>query len=170
MCEYLIVNLVNSSNTKDEIAIISRLSKQISIYIKHNNKNEKNVSVIVVNDIKVYCNCLSDTIAKVIKGYGTISTFTIINPNELFSLFYFIKQKTMNDINTFFIEKFLQNKSRIASSIGKTNISSNGTTFSSIKVSIPYLKTKNIKPYTLVLDLDETLIHFLYSPRIHEDP
>lgn len=165
MCEYLIVNLVNSSNTKDEIAIISRLSKQISIYIKHNNKNEKNVSVIVVNDIEVYCNCLSDTIAKIIKGYGSISTFTIINPNELFSLFYFIKQKTMNDINTFFIEKFLQNKSRIASSFGNNTISSNGTTFSSIKVSIPFLKTKNIKPYTLVLDLDETLIHFHYDPK-----
>ena len=167
MCKYLIVNLVNSSSTKEEISIITKLSKQISLYIKHNPSSDTTVSTLIVNELRLYCNCLSELIGKLVKKFSSLNSLANSNSSELFLIFQNLKQKSLNDLNDYFIENYLRNKTK--QTTNNNNNSNNGsTTFSSIEVSVPYLKTKNIKKFTLVLDLDETLIHFHYD--IKKDP
>ena len=71
-----------------------------------------------------------------------------------------INNISFEDINQFFRNKILKiniiNSSLLSSTILKKNNLQNNTT----KIKTPYVKNKNTKKYTLVISLDETLIHF----------
>ena len=154
ICEYLILNLTNSLIcSQEEMSIISKLSKQIALYIKHNTENKTQLNTMIINDIKVYCNCLSDMISSLLSKYSKISPVSKINFNDLSDLYVNIKQKSHIDLNKFFNETFLRSKTRIVNAI----------TASPSKISIPYMKSPPCKKFTLVLDLDETMIHFHYD-------
>lgn len=154
ICEYLIINLTNSLVcSQEEMSIISKLSKQIGLYIKHSTDKKIELQNTIINDIKVYCNCLSDMISSLISKYNKIPSIAKINCNDLSNLYLSIKQKTHIELNKFFNETFLRSKTRIVNAI----------TASPSKISIPYLKSQPVKKFTLVLDLDETMIHFNYD-------
>ena len=51
ICEYLILNLTNSLIcSQEEMSIISKLSKQIALYIKHNTENKTQLNTMIIND------------------------------------------------------------------------------------------------------------------------
>ena len=87
--------------------------------------------------------------------------------NEILTSFFKkIKEKTYEEINIFFHENVFRiiNKDGSLSSLimnnkqSNNNIIFNKSNFRNIPA--PYIRTKNNKNYSLVLDLDETLIHF----------
>ena len=80
-----------------------------------------------------------------------------------------IKEKTYEEINIFFHENIFRiiNKNGSLSSLFMNNKQMNNFNNKNIfnksnfkNIPAPYIRTKNNKNYSLVLDLDETLIHF----------
>ena len=80
-----------------------------------------------------------------------------------------IKEKTYEEINIFFHENIFRiiNKNGSLSSLFMNNKQMNNFNNNNIfnknnfkNIPAPYIRTKNNKNYSLVLDLDETLIHF----------
>ena len=173
MCEYVLTILDISQATLDEYVTITKINKQISSYIKHSSDNKGNV---IISDINKYCGFLGEIISKYIVGLKSnqnITKTSQVHTSEICDLFYNLKHRTSNELNDFFISSFLQRPALnisikptgLSSSKGK-NSNYNITTTNNILKNIitePYLKHKSTKKYTLVLDLDETLIHFKYD-------
>jgi Dullard-like phosphatase family protein len=173
MCEYVLIILDISQATLDEYVTITKINKQISSYIKHSSDNKGNA---IISDINKYCSFLGEIINKYIVGLKSnqnITKTSQVHTSEICDLFYNLKHLTSNELNDFFISSFLQRPALnistkptgLSSSKGK-NSNYNITTTKNILNNIitePYLKHKSTKKYTLVLDLDETLIHFKYD-------
>ena len=173
MCEYVLIILDISQATLDEYVTITKINKQISSYIKHSSDNKGNA---IISDINKYCSFLGEIINKYIVGLKSnqnITKTSQVHTSEICDLFYNLKHLTSNELNDFFISSFLQQPALnistkptgLSSSKGK-NSNYNITTTKNILNNIitePYLKHKSTKKYTLVLDLDETLIHFKYD-------
>ena len=75
----------------------------------------------------------------------------------LVALFKTIKHKSYEDINDIFLSKILRVDNPNGSVLASVLIRDNAY-FSTVEA--PYLKNPSVRPYTLVLDLDETIIHF----------
>jgi Dullard-like phosphatase family protein len=75
-----------------------------------------------------------------------------------------IDNSSFNDLNKFYISKVLRIINKNASVTGKNASSYGALAFSNIKV--PYLSKPTNKKFTLVLDLDETLIAFKISSNL----
>ena len=76
---------------------------------------------------------------------------------NLVSLYKNILEISYDDLNQFFREKILRVENPNASVLASVVLKENSNFYT---VAPPYLKTKNLKNYTLVLDLDETIINF----------
>ena len=140
------------------------------------NENKKNLWVLKLSEIVQYSKNLSKQILSTesyitsLIGKINFNTNCLIkklkniiynnnyeNKNILIDFVKNLNQKTYEEINDFFKEyfyKFDNFESSILGFILKTN-SGNPE-----KVPPPYIKRPNLKRYTLVLDLNETLINF----------
>ena len=115
------------------------------------NKN----TLQILNEINIYVNILFQKIPKIIQLYQR---------QELILIYSQLDHLTSKELIEIYREKIYQNLNQNGSLFAASsyflshNINDNN-------IPIPYLEKKNInKIYTLVLDLDETLVHFKINP------
>ena len=148
---YVFANIKNTRTNEHKIF------KKLLIYFI-----EGNDYLLMNNYNKFYKNIIKceDIIKQIIKiVYNSIDNINIITLNKINKISYLfnnINLTTINNINEFAdSEIFMTNiivDLKYYSSISSKNTKSN--------LDIPYIKEPSTKDYTLVLDLDETLIHF----------
>ena len=111
----------------------------------------------IVKEILYYCNILVKLIPEVLDLYQNADFFAIYNQIDNLTsqgLYNIYREKIHRIIN--------QNGSILASSSYFKNNKTN------VNIPVPYIGNRPNKPYTLVLDLDETLIHFKANPNNEE--
>ena len=130
--------------------------------VKSSSRNEMNpdslfmgspqVSFTEVDKIEFITRSITGNVRILLKNYPPGSAADV-----LVALFKTLKHKTYEDINDVFLSKILRvdnpNGSVLASVVLREN-----AVFATMEA--PYLKNPSVRPYTLVLDLDETIIHF----------
>ena len=171
----LICNLISnviSSSAQDNIWV-KKLRKLLEVNITHIDKNDqdfimflssrnlKMVNIVKIDsliEIKYY----SSNIKKYIRLLLNNMSDNDILKNEFYELFNNIDNLTFNNLNDFYTKKVLRIINKNASVTGK-NASSYGA-FAFCNIKTPYLSNNTNKKFTLVLDLDETLIAFKINP------
>jgi len=111
----------------------------------------------IVKEIIVYCNTLIHLIPEIINKCQSADFMAIYNQIDNLTsqgLYLIYRDKIHRIIN--------QNGSILANSSYFKNNKTN------VIIPVPYLAKNTNKPYTLVLDLDETLIHFKANPNNEE--
>ena len=134
---------------------VFKLNNLIDNYNKLNSDNDyitnKNRQISSVDKIVYNMTVIVQNIRVLLKNYKTQRI------ELLTSFFKKINDKTYEEINTYFRDNILRvdnvNGSVLASVFLKDN-----EYFQTEPA--PYIRTKNRKPYSLILDLDETLVHF----------
>ena len=164
----LISNVVSSSESKN--IWVKKLRKMLEENIVHqdiNNKDFKNF--LSIRNLKLVNNATVDSLIEIkyysyqIKKYLEL-LLNIINDKDIlkedfYNLFKNIDCLSFNCLNEFYISKVLRIINKNASVTGK-NASSYGGTMAIYNIKVPYLNNIRKKKFTLVLDLDETLISF----------
>ena len=146
-----------STESRDNVWVLKLLN--IVNNSKNSDLNDYNMmngySMTLVEKINFNTGIIIQNIRVLLKNFKTPKV------QHLTSLFKKINEKTYEDINIFFLQYILRvdnkNGSILASVFLKDNLE-----FKSEPA--PYLHTVNHKPYSLILDLDETLVHFKVNP------
>ena len=143
LCEYLINQNNFEKNNNDIIKFKEILSNKIER--KHKIFHIEKLLNLIRNDIKYECN----EITNLLNDYS----LKIQNKNNhLYTLYSNIKKISLTEIQNYFLTLKLNNNN---------NNNNNSNNYSKKVILFPFLKHINlIKENILILDLDETLIHF----------
>ena len=117
----------------------------------------QNTKFDMIHQISFNCNAISDLHHIIIKNYTNINL-----TEDLIFLCKKISQLNLEKLNEFYRTKVIRvtnsNRSILASSTNK--LQKEMLTKNRTLIKLPYLNQESLKAYTLVLDLDETLVHF----------
>ncbi len=160
LCEYINSKIYSTAlgNTW-----VKKLKDMLFFKLEHINMNNKDYIQFLINQNtnNNYIN-YSNSIYE-IKFYSyligvLLKNFSYDNLNEDFvKIFKSLDSITYDEINNFFRKKIVRVLNKNASVLG-SDLTQNEINYSPIRV--PYLNPIPIKEFTLVLDLDETLISF----------
>ena len=135
-------------------------------------ENQKNIWVLKLN------NLVQNSKKNKKKNFSNLSHIELININSselskklqhifssfeteysplIYSLYKKIHQKTYSEINDFFIEYIFKIENKESSILAPVLLSSNPNF---ISFRPPYIHTERIKSYTLILDLNDTIVNF----------
>jgi len=167
-----IISNVISSSAQDNIWV-KKLRKLLEINVKHIDKNDQEFIMFLssrnlkmVNSVKfdslIEIKYYSSNIKKYIRLLLNNMSDKDILKTEFYELFNNIDNLSFNNLNEFYTKKVLRIINKNASVTGK-NASSYGA-FAFCNIKTPYLSSICSKKFTLVLDLDETLIAFKINP------
>jgi Dullard-like phosphatase family protein len=168
----LICNLISNvvSSSAQENICVKKLRKILEENIIHPQSDNKEFKIFLSSrNLKLVNNITVDSLIEIkfysylIKKYLKI-LLNIINDkdilkNDFCNLFNDIDKLSFNCLNDFYISKVLRIINKNASVTGK-NASSYGGMMAIYNIKVPYLDNIRKKKFTLVLDLDETLIAF----------
>ena len=151
-----ILNKINQDN-RSNIWVLKLI--EIVNEMKKSDMNEYNTingySMTLVEKINFNTGIIIQNIRVLLKNYKPP------NVEYLTALFKKINEKTYDEIYMFF-RKYILRIDKMNDSILATLFLKENTEFKTVPE--PYLHTMNPKPYSLVLDLDETLVHFKMNP------
>ena len=158
MFEYVFENILSNNVTNDfwlnkmkyEIKNYNIL-KQKKIYnefIKLNKVSDETI----LEKIKINTNYIMNNLNIILSNIKTK------NNEYLLTLFNSMSEELYKNIFIYFFNYILRIINLQGSIIGNTIIQNN--LFNNKNLIVPYIQTKNIKKYSLVLDLEETLLHF----------
>ena len=173
----LICNLISNvvSSSEKENIWVKKLRKTLEKNITHVDQNDEEfITFLSLKNLKMGSNIKYDFLIEIkfysfqIKKHIRL-LLNIMNDkdflkNDFCDIFKNIDNSSFNDLNKFYISKVLRIINKNASVIGKNASSYGALAFSNIKV--PYLSNQTNKKFTLVLDLDETLIAFKISSNL----
>lgn len=145
--------------------LLLRIKKEFSSFVWVNKLRELlkykkgyMVSPVHIDDIIFNSNCAYEYIRLIL-----INSNMSLEINTIFQqLFDDIKAKTAEDFNKTFLSSVLRIANPKGSVVASFLIKSSEKM---AKVKIPYITSKPTKPFTLVLDLDETLMSFVMSEK-----
>ena len=146
ICENILMKIIPENQSNIWAMKLNNLVKNSKKYLPNNFSNLSHIELISINSSE-----LSKRIQNIFSLYETEYS-PLIN-----SLFKKIYQKSYNEINDFFIEYILKIENKESSILAPVLLSSNPNF---ISFRPPYIHTERIKPYTLILDLNDTIINF----------
>ena len=159
--EYILekIQTNNNINIKTNIWLL-KMKNIINIFKRVEDKNtyneyislNKNNEMTIYEKIKINTNFIMNNINIVL---GNIKTK---NNEYLISIFKSMDSKLIKDIFFYFFNYIIyvpnSQGSILGSILSKNNLLNNNNEI------LPYIKTKNVKKYSVVLDIEETLLHF----------
>ena len=146
ICENILMKIIPENQNNIWAMKLNNLIKNSKKYLANNFSNLSHIELININSSE-----LSKRIQNIFSLYETEYS-PLIN-----SLFKKIYQKSYSEINDFFIEYILKIENKESSILAPVLLSSNPNF---ISFRPPYIHTERIKPYTLILDLNDTIINF----------
>ena len=165
--EYLLENMnsLNNINIQNNFWLL-KIQDLINAFKNSEQKNELNVylsfddkenETTLIQKIKSNTNFIINNINII------LSNIKSKNNSCLITLFKSINTISFKDIFHNFFSNILYIPNYESSIIGQALINSKlylGNINNNSNIILPYIKTKNLKKYSLVIDLEETLLHF----------
>ena len=153
------IKLDNKDHYNLRLIEMSNINKIIGKNLINFNNHSYNEEDITFNRelLNNNTNLLINNISLIIKNY---------KQNNIFNLFCTIKTNSLEEINIFFRKNILH-EDFLGCSVLASSYLKEKENFTPVK--IPYITKKNNKKYSLVLDLDETLIHFKVNHKQNDE-
>ena len=158
--EYVFENILPNDGINENNLWVNEMKKDINNYKKINQKKLYNEIIkfnydshaITLEKIKINTNYIMNNLNIILSNIKTK------NNVYLLALFNSMNEELYKNIFIYFFNCILRVINLQGSIIGNTIIQNN--IIKRKNLIVPYIQTKNIKKYSLVLDLEETLLHF----------